>query len=510
MKFLKTLMLGVVAFGIHAIAHAEPNKDVSGTLPVIYVNTEDNTPIVDKETQIPATLYMDASGIEDVESVGSEEDAINLTIKGRGNSSWLKAKKPYKLKFAKKTSLFGLPKNKHYVLLANFSSYQTWLAYELGFELSRNLKLRWTPSMYPVELVLNGNYEGVYFLCESIKVADGRLDITEQEDGETDPEKIPYGWLIEIDNGDEENQIKFNEDGKNMMIRFTFQSPEELSDEQYEWIDSELRRINSVLYTDPEKNDIDISTVFDIDSFVKYFIIREILNDYDGFSGSFYIYRNNEDEPLWTAGPMWDLTMDKIKKEFYMAYDPNRPEWSFPHWFGQFMKYPCFEEAFKRIWKEFYTPENIASLHEYLRQYGAHLQPAFDANNIRWADEAYDIYGNYTLLDAEKAINTISTGLNNNTAWINNHQELVGIATGVITGVTDIAADADHRIYVEGGIVKLPSDAESGSLTLYTIDGKALLHSTEPTLDITSLSSGIYIISASFPDAILTQKIVKK
>ena len=35
-----------------------PASMASGTLPVIYIDTENNTPIIDKETKIPADLFM--------------------------------------------------------------------------------------------------------------------------------------------------------------------------------------------------------------------------------------------------------------------------------------------------------------------------------------------------------------------------------------------------------------------------------------------------------------------
>ena len=86
---------------------AWPATMVSGTLPVVYINTEDAKPIVDKINPIPAGFWLDPMGHSEIEAVGSAEAPIALTIRGRGNASWKFVKKPYKLKFDKKTSLFG-------------------------------------------------------------------------------------------------------------------------------------------------------------------------------------------------------------------------------------------------------------------------------------------------------------------------------------------------------------------------------------------------------------------
>ena len=75
---------------------------ISGTLPVIYVNTQNNSAINDTETQIKATIYID-SILPEYRSLGSPSMPITGTIKGRGNYTWRDFdKKPYKIKFDQK------------------------------------------------------------------------------------------------------------------------------------------------------------------------------------------------------------------------------------------------------------------------------------------------------------------------------------------------------------------------------------------------------------------------
>lgn len=153
-----------------------PESMKCGTVPTIYINTENYVPIIDKETKIPASLYIDSSMSEKFENLGTAENPLELTIKGRGNASWLYHKKPYKIKFEKKQAPLGLTKSKHFALLPEvnvraITSY--W-----GFDLGRALGMMWAPEFQPVELILNGNYEGLYMLIESIKIQEGRVDIT--------------------------------------------------------------------------------------------------------------------------------------------------------------------------------------------------------------------------------------------------------------------------------------------------------------------------------------------
>lgn len=88
-------------------------------MPVVYINTEDNAEIASKEDYIDANLKIQDAGTDGTEGK-VEYDGVTK-VKGHGNSTWRWfPKKAYKLKLDKKTSLFGMGKNKHWLLLANY------------------------------------------------------------------------------------------------------------------------------------------------------------------------------------------------------------------------------------------------------------------------------------------------------------------------------------------------------------------------------------------------------
>ena len=175
------------------------------------MNTENSRAIEDTETQIKATIYIDSVSSQ-YPSLGSAEAPIAATIKGRGNWTWKGFdKKPYKIKFNVKQKVLGMPNNRHWCLMANTDDYLGLLKMPAGFYVSKALGLRWTPRMRPVELVLNGQYWGLYFLTEHVRIASNRVHIHEQADNETHPDSITGGWLVEIDNYWSEGNIEFNE-----------------------------------------------------------------------------------------------------------------------------------------------------------------------------------------------------------------------------------------------------------------------------------------------------------
>ena len=226
---MKRTFLTILLFCLIGTTYA---VNPSGTLPVLYITTENNTSITSKDYYLNATYYLDAKGIADYENIGSESAPLNMEIKGRGNYSWTGFnKKPYRIKLSDKQPLLGMIKSKHFTLLAHADDAKDKKGYmrnAAGFELSKMIGIAWTPEAKPLEVVMNGDYIGLYFLTEHIRVDKDRVNIVEQEDEETDSQKITGGWLVEIDNYDEDPHITIQEGEKNTMW-VTYKTPEVLS-----------------------------------------------------------------------------------------------------------------------------------------------------------------------------------------------------------------------------------------------------------------------------------------
>jgi hypothetical protein len=92
----------------------------SGTLPVLFINTEDSCEIDSKDEYVNAEWWLDNLGDEQFESIGSKDAPMNMQIKGRGNATWTNLdKKPYRLKFENKQEVLNMPSSRHWVLMAN-------------------------------------------------------------------------------------------------------------------------------------------------------------------------------------------------------------------------------------------------------------------------------------------------------------------------------------------------------------------------------------------------------
>ena len=102
-----------------------------------------------------------------------------MEIKVRGNTTSSYPKKPWKIKLGKKTEMFGIPKSKHWVLLANYND-QSMLRNKLAYDFANDIGSLGMKSTW-VECVLNGTWQGTYQFCEHIRIAKERVNVHDWE-----------------------------------------------------------------------------------------------------------------------------------------------------------------------------------------------------------------------------------------------------------------------------------------------------------------------------------------
>ena len=381
----------------------------SGTLPVLYIQTENNAAIVSKDYYLNATYYVDALGLTGYENLGSASAPLTMEIKGRGNYTWKDFnKKPYRLKLTDKQPLLGMTKSKHFALLAHADDAQNkkgFMRNQVGFELSRMIGMEWTPNVKPVEVVLNGDYIGLYFLTETIRVDKDRVNIVEQEDEETNSDNITGGWLVEIDNYDEDPHVTISEGGRHTMW-FTYKTPEVLSSQQEQYLTQQMKLIDNLVYGD--KNSNELWQYLDIDALARFYIVQEIMDNYESFHGSCYLYREKGANERWKFGPVWD---------FGSSYNRDKTQYLFEgdvwhnHWIPEICKFPAFTEQVKKIWKEFYSTK-FNEIFTFTNAQLSLLKTAAVSDANRWTDYS----GNK---DLQKRINNVNTWLTNSAKWLN-------------------------------------------------------------------------------------------
>ena len=262
-------------------------------LPVMEIYTQDNAPIISKDEYVNCNVSVSNALYKYC------FDSLSGKIKGRGNSTWNMAKKPYKLKFDKKIDLFGNGKAKTWTLIANYcdkSMIRNYIAYSMG-EL---LESDYVTSTQFIDLFLNGEYLGVYLVCEQNEVGENRVEIDESY---TD---VNTGYLLELDRKIVEEGVEGFDWFSLNTFPYAIKSPD-TEDVQYTsefliYINEYLNNsFNSIL----SKNYEDVKNYIDVDSFAKTYIVHELMNMLDVDYSSFYLVKDKDGK--LKAGPLWDF-----------------------------------------------------------------------------------------------------------------------------------------------------------------------------------------------------------
>ena len=375
-------------------AYREPEKPKS--IPTVRLYTKNKAQIKDRENYVEGSIQ-----IEDPDCIYSEDTLYegSMRIRGRGNSTWDMPKKPYKIKLDEKASLLGMPKDKEWCLLANYSD-KTLLRNLTAMEISRILEMAWTPRMRSVDVYLNGEYIGVYTLAEHKKVAKNRVNI------DTDAGDI----YMEIEQNQDEPRCFWTGMGVPMM----FSDPDEPTDEVFNSTVQYFKDFEAALtandFTDPEKG---YAAYIDVDSFVNYYIIQELVKNIDGnLRKSSFLTKTPTGKLVMYHVWDFDLTMGNcdyfdsaVGNTYTNFFIKDYGAWGRnTSWYHRLFQDPAFVDKVQARWKE--VLPQLKTVPDYIDEQHGMLFGAEDRNFERW-----DILNKYVWPNA-KVLGTYTAELN--------------------------------------------------------------------------------------------------
>lgn len=313
-------------------------------LRVLNSKNEESEPLVvtTKKINIPAVnLKIDdflaetgnLSKFKDKKKLNATLDVFNceekiksaeLTIKGRGNSSWKNApKKSYTIKFKEKQNFLGLGENKSFALIANYFD-KTLLRNMTSYELAKNVfdKMPWNPGTKCVQLFINNVYQGVYLAVETIKISGSRVDIPDVSKCDNIEEFENFGFILEIDSRQDED---FNfETEKNVPFSLKEPGGEDLrssvKESLQEKIKGKIQTAENAVYSEDFANpesEAYYGKFLDVDSFVDWWLMEELAKNTDSnFYSSCYVYFKPDEKKLF-MGPVWDFDLGWGNINFY-------------------------------------------------------------------------------------------------------------------------------------------------------------------------------------------------
>ena len=379
---------------------------INTELPVLRLQPERE--IVDKENYVntKVTLY---SPFTDEGWYSPDDEPVE--VRGRGNSTWILPKKPYRLKFPEKVSPIGLDhtKAKSWVILAHDMD-KSLLRNHLAFEVSRVLfnpdenyhdpsAILFTPCSQFINVYMNDEYHGLYQMSDHMEQREGRIAVEELTDKDgADPEKITGGYIVETDI----HEGNHYSPRKNIKMTYKYPDDKEYDPAQYEYITNFIGQMENALYSssfkDPQsgwRKYLDEKTVID------FIIVKELCGDMDGYT-SIYMYKRRGVDKLF-FGPIWDV--DKGWDN-----DNRTPHWNYPpesnlmmfagFWMPNYVEYDWMQ----RLWDDETFRAAVAKRWSSVRDRLVNkIMTELDA---RTAAMSKAIEANYTVWDFNKQAST--------------------------------------------------------------------------------------------------------
>ena len=358
---------------------------------------------------------------------------LSAQIRIRGNTSRFFDKKGYLLNLTKEDgvtnreeSMLGMAPHHEWALHGPFldkSLMRNYMWYNIAGEI-----MDYAPNVRFCEVVLNGEYQGLYVLVEIITNGeDSRLNMSLPEEGHT-----TVSYVLRLDRGSS-NPIK-NIDTFTMyalrnrnMIDIVYPGASNLTPDRISYIEQEFSDFEKILYSyDYDTEPYAWWNYADMDSFAYYFIINEFTCNYDVGALSTYVYKDVRDKYKMC---IWD--MNSCCDNFHFTQvDPQNFQMQNITWFYMLAKDEHFVERVIQRYRELRTTYlSDQYLNDYIDAVIEYLGPAIERNFQVWGYTFED----YRPLEPDRrnpdnyeaAVDQLRTFLSERGAWMDENIEIL-------------------------------------------------------------------------------------
>lgn len=506
----------------------------SSTLPIVVLDTYGvNIP---DEPKIDAMMGIINNGPGQVNYIN---DAYNefygqIAIEKRGSSSGgfpqqsygLETRGPDSVNY--NVSLFDWPSDNDWILYAPYTDkalMRNVLTYKLGNEMGS-----WAPRTQFCEVILNGNYIGVYVLMERIKTNPGRVNIDQLDFSDTLDNHITGGYIVKVDKTTAGGVIAWTSPYTCQApgtgpIHFQLHDPalDTIHPLQKVYIQDYITdwevALKSPTFTDPVNG---YKAYIDVASFIDYFLLTELSKNVDGYRISTFLHKQRFSEGgKLVAGPLWDYNIAWGNANYCQGGNTTGWEINFnsicggsgalqnPFWWNRMLEDSLYANEVNCRWTElrqstlsdtvlFQFIDSMANLLEIPAQ--RHYQKWPILGNYVWPN-------NFIGQTYQEEITYLKNWISNRTAWMD--ANMFGTCT------------ANHPELLQTNLVIYPNPTTSmlqisgltgnGQLEIIDSFGKSLLlfpyHTESIEIDVRHLSNGIHFISESNKG--LHEKIIK-
>jgi hypothetical protein len=345
-------------------------------------------------------------------------------------------------------SLLGLPEEEDWILHGPYGD-KSLIRNAFSYQVANSIG-RYASRTRFVELDINGDNMGLYVFMEKLKRDKNRINIKKLELNDNDATSITGGYILKIDktvgegsktqiNYTERNSFRsqYDESGatssssKNYFL-YEYPKMDSITIPQKTYIQQYIKAFEAALAAPSFSDDaIGFRKYIDEDSFIDYFILTELMQNFDGYRISTYLQKERGEK--LKMGPIWDFDLTLGSNSFcggmpktnvwifqYNNYCGD-DTWLVPFWWSKLLQDPKFKAKLKARWES--LRKNELTDNALLKIMDDQVDiltktKAAERNFVRWNILNRAIVPNTNVGTYDQEISSVKSWLRSRTAWM--------------------------------------------------------------------------------------------
>jgi subtilisin-like proprotein convertase family protein len=493
----------------------------SSNLPIVKINTFGQTITTSPKITAWMGITDNGPGIRNymTDSSNNYDGFIGIDI--RGHSSQMFPQKQYGVETRDSLGnnlnapILGMPAENDWVLYAPYND-KSLMRNVLTYGLANAMGRYASRSRY-CELVLDGEYRGVYTFFEKIKRDNNRVNIAGLTLQDTTGTELTGGYICSldwVDNGGWFSNFppdQTNPGNNDVFYQYIYPKDVDILPQQenyiQQYVDSFETALASNYYTDPDSG---WRKFGDEASFIDFFIVNELSKNVDGYRLSTYFYKDKiTSGGKLNMGPVWDFNLawhnaDYCNNQFTTGWAylfTDYCQWDFPFWWRRLMDDSLFTDNIRCRWEDLRT--NVLDT-TFIFGYIDSVAFLLDESQQRHY-YIYPILGIWIWPNPNPLAQTYQDEILNMKQWIRQRLNFMDNnlpGNCIISSIQNPEGIASLKLFPNPAHDQLTVSGENlknGKLTILNIPGEKLIEKENITddslvLDISHMPGGIYFV----------------
>jgi len=398
---MKKILLCI--FSLSVITNGMAQTFTDSNLPIVVINTNSQTIVDLVKITCDMGIIWNGTGNRNYMTDPFNNYNGKIGIEIRGSTSQQYPKKSYGVEtrdstgFKLNVPLLGMPSENDWILYGAYPD-KSLMRNEITYSLFSKMR-PWSPRYVYCELVVNGQYLGVYTLLERIKRDNDRVDIARLDSNDIAGDSLTGGYIIKVDKTTGSSSTTWTSPYQSK-VKFLYHDPEdiEMQPQQLNYIRTYVTNFENAVYG---SNFTNLTTGFraytDTWSFVDFFLLQELGRTVDGYRSSSFMYKDKDSKGgKLTCGPMWDFNLSYGNCDYCDAYDTTGWQYNFgtvcptfttepPDWWARLLQDTNYVHDMRCRWMQLrLTILHTDSINAWIDSVATYLNESQQRNFQRW------------------------------------------------------------------------------------------------------------------------------